>query len=95
MKYPFRKRRNARHDVADQMEPRVKRAFKAAFERAARETNWEAFAAAVAAGNVAMAVGVVADNLEDTLSPIGGIIGDVVLRGGKLGADEVNSVLNP
>lgn len=92
-RFSFRRRRNAKHDAADQFEPRVKRAMVVAFERASKEADWEAFIAAVGAGNVAGAVGALCDNLEDTLSPIGGIIGDVVMRGGKVGADEINEAL--
>ncbi len=80
--------------AADRIEPRVARSVVKAAATLRGRVPVEALTEALEAGDVGEAARLVAAiNVEDAYVPMGRIIGDTVIVGGKIGAAEINEEL--
>jgi hypothetical protein len=74
--------------VADPIEIRVTRAYEKSVERLVEQISITELAEALATGDVRRAMRLFSDEkIKDSLEPVGNIISDAVLRGGKVGAE--------
>ena len=79
------------HKAADNIEPRVARAFERSVERMRSTVSINELAMALSAGDVKRAERLLTvQAVEDALSPVGTIVRDAVLRGGRIGAEILN-----
>jgi hypothetical protein len=84
----------ALHREADRFEPRVARAMERAAARLQARISEDALASAIAAGDVRRAVATLPDAaVRDALTPVAAIARDAFVRGGQLGAAEINAAL--
>jgi hypothetical protein len=74
--------------VADPIEIRVARAYEKSVERLMEQISITELAEALATGDIRRAMRLFSDEkVEGSLEPVGNIISDAVLRGGKVGAE--------
>ena len=81
------------HDVADKIEPRMARAYVLSTERLRESISINELALALSMGNVKAAIKIASREVESVMLPMGTIVKDTVLRGGKIGANAVNEHL--
>lgn len=81
----------ALHDAADRIEPRLARALERALLKLRESVSINELAMMLAMGDVKGALRLLdKERVKDALSPSGTIVKEAVLKGGRLGADEVN-----
>ena len=79
------------HEAADKAEPRLVRAVLKTLERIRSEVSINALAMALAARDGKRALALLPlVTVKDALSAAGPIVRDAVLKGGRLGAEQVN-----
>jgi hypothetical protein len=75
------------HAAADSIEPRMARAFERAAQRLRARVSINDLALAIQSGDVRAAMLLLpASVIVDALTPVGGIVRDAVLRGGRIGS---------
>ena len=80
------------HSAADKIEPRMARAYVRSTERLREPISIDELAIALSLKNVNAAIKLIPDErVEDVLSPMGTIVQDTTLKGGRIGAEVVNS----
>jgi len=81
----------ALHDAADRIEPRLARALERALVKLPESISINELAMKLSAGDVKGAMRLLSkERVKDSLSHSGTIVKDAVMRGGRLGAGEVN-----
>ena len=81
------------HDVADVLEPRIERAYLKTIRTLRSRISINALAMLIAEKNPETGAVLLSEtDVTDTLVPASNIVRDSVLRGGRIGATEVNKV---
>lgn len=80
------------HAAADKIEPRMRKAFVRAAEKMRAGVSINDLALAIAAKDTKRALALLG-GVEEALAPAATIVRDAFTRGGKLGADAVNTAL--
>ncbi len=84
----------AAHAVADRTEPRLSRAVRTAVERMRASVSINDLAMALHAKDVKRALALLSPAVvKDALLPAGTIVKEAVMRGGRLGAEQVNAAI--
>jgi len=78
------------HNVADAIEIRMARAYVKSVERLQESISIDELALALSLRKAKFAIKMVSKEVENVLLPIGTITRDATLRGGHIGAKEVN-----
>lgn len=79
------------HAAADRLEPGLARAVERAMEKLRDSVSINALALALSARDVRRAMALLPEAaVKEALSPAGTIIREAVIRGGRLGAEQVN-----
>lgn len=80
-------------ETADKIEIRMARAYVKSVQRLKRSISVDKLAKAITTGNAGKIFQLIPkEKVEDTLGPMSIIVWDAVMKGGKIGAEEINTV---